>query len=578
MLVTYNEDLPEGKDWIYQIKYDGFRCGVEWTAESVRLWSRNGKELTKQFPEIVEVCQSLTNQIRDYLPIFLDGELVILRTSYQADFSLIQTRGRMRASDKIKRASNERPATFLCFDILQFKGKDSTKHATDKRQQLLETIFQHIDTNKTIKPITTFRNTDEIMQIMRLHQAEGIIAKNNNYHYAQGKRTDQWIKTKYYRSFPVFLTGWNRQNDYFDVSIFDNGEIISCGKVKHGFSEDEKDTLTTFIKENGQKTNNQWQLEPSVCLQINCLDWGDGELREPVFDRFRFDLKPEDCTLEQLKLGLAQLPEDIEITKPDKLFYPSVSKQEYVTYMRAVAPFILPRLKNKRLTTIRFPDGVDEKSFYQKHVPSYAPSFIEGIEDDEGHHDIVCNSLESLLWLANHSALEFHVPFQTILSEYPDEMVFDLDPPSLSEFSYAVRAAHIIRQLTEEKGFMPLIKTSGRTGLQIHIPLKERHMSFQDTRVFMEAVVLVLTENFPDLFTIERLKKKRKNRLYLDYVQHAPGKTIIAPYSCRATKDATVATPLYWEEVNKDLHPSMFTVHTVPQRLIDKGCPWNLST
>jgi len=103
-------------------------------------------------------------------------------------------------------------------------------------------------------------------------------------------------------------------------------------------------------------------------------------------------------------------------------------------------------------------------------------------------------------------------------------------------------------------------------------------MSFQDTRVFMEAVVLVLTENFPDLFTIERLKKKRKNRLYLDYVQHAPGKTIIAPYSCRATKDATVATPLYWEEVNEDLHPSMFTVHTVPQRLIDKGCPWNLST
>src|SRR5690554_1804886 len=150
MLVTYNEDLPEGKDWIYQIKYDGFRCGVEWTAGTIRLWSRNGKELTKQFPEIVEACERLSNQISDFLPILLDGELVVLRTTYQAEFPLIQKRGRMRAADKIKRTSNERPATFICFDILQFKGKDTTKHSTEKRQHLLESIFQQMDANNRI--------------------------------------------------------------------------------------------------------------------------------------------------------------------------------------------------------------------------------------------------------------------------------------------------------------------------------------------------------------------------------------------------------------------------------------------
>lgn len=578
MLTVYNDHLPTGSEWVYQIKYDGFRCGLEWEKDSIRLWSRNGKELTKQFPEIIKACEKVKDQIESYLPLFLDGELTVLRTPFQAEFSLIQKRGRTRNTEKINQAAKERPATFICFDVLTFKGKDAVQENLQQRLSYLDDIFRQIGNHYELQLITTYKKLSDIEKIMELHQAEGIIAKNKKTSYLRGKRSEDWTKMKYYRSFPTFITGWNVENDYFDVSVFSSEEIIPCGKVKNGFSDNEEETLTTFIKNNGKKKRNEWTLDPSVCIEIHCLGVDNGELREPVFSQFRFDLKPEDCTVENVKLGLSQLPDDVEITKPDKLFFPDVTKRDYVQYIRTVAPFLLPRLMNKRLTTIRFPDGIHDKSFYQKHVPSYAPDFLESVSDEEGNYDIVCNNLESLLWLANHSAIEFHVPFQTVESNLPDEMVFDLDPPSLSKLSDAIKAAQLIRKMTEEKGFQPLVKTSGRTGLQLHIPLKEKQMTFQETRVFMEAVSLVLTENFPDLFTVERLKKNRKNRLYLDYVQHAPGKTIIAPYSCRATKEATVATPLFWEEVNEKLNPKAFTVHTIPDRLIDKGCPWLQST
>lgn len=578
MLAQYHDNLPTGSDWIYQIKYDGFRCGLDWKKDSVRLWSRNGKELTKQFPEIISACKQIQDRLQPHLPLFLDGELVILRTAYQAEFSLIQKRGKMRNVEKIKRAAKQRPASFICFDVVTLQGEETAQDSLQKRLVHLSKIFEQVNASSLLRPITSYKQLDEVKKIMTLHQAEGIIAKIKKAPYLPGKRSDTWIKTKYYRSFSAFLTSWNVENDYFDVCVYLREKLVPCGKVKNGFTDSEKETLTTFFKKNGEKKQNEWLLDPSVCVQINCLGVDKEVLREPVFSHFRFDLQPEDCVYENVRLGLSQIPEEVEITKPEKLFFPEITKREYVMYIRTVAPFLLSRLVNKRLTTIRFPDGVHEKSFYQKHVPSYAPSYLDSVTDEEGNQDIVCNNLESLLWLANHSALEFHVPFQTINSEFPDEMVFDLDPPSLDKLSDAVKAAHLIRKMTEEKGFQPLVKTSGKTGIQLHIPLKDQQMSFQETRHFMEAVSLVLTENLPELFTIERFKKNRKNRLYLDYVQHAPGKTIIAPYSCRATNEATVATPLFWDEVNDSLNPKAFTIHTIPKRLIEKGCPWFRAT
>lgn len=574
------DEPPLKKSWVYEPKYDGFRCGLFWSKKEVKLFSRNQKELTKNFPEIIEWCKEHQYLIEDSLPLIIDGEIVILRTEYQAIFDLLQKRGRLKAKDKIKQARDTRPASFMAFDLIKNSDQDIINKKLKERRNALVNIFKLLNAltfqfNRPFNLVKQYDSYDELMDIVFLHQGEGIVAKNLSSTYSAGKRTDDWVKVKNYRLVQGTITGWNDNNDYFEVSYKNDDTFVELGKVKNGFPTKDRKTLTTFIQENGQQVNpSSWRITPSACIDIKCLDAQENDLREPFFHHFRFDLEPNEVTKETIKEGLAQLPKEIEISKPNKHLFPSITKRDYVLYLRQVAPILLPRLYNKRLTMIRYPDGIHEHSFFQKHLPDYAPEYIQTVPGDDDEEDILCQDLKTLLWFGNHAALEFHVPFQTIYSGYPDEMVFDLDPPTLKEFPLAITAAQLIKDMCEHNDFQPFVKTSGKTGLQIHIPLEPESMSFDKTREFMEAVAKVLVQKYPNDYTIERLKKNRGKRMYIDYIQHAPGKTIVAPYSPRATEQATVATPLYWHEVTEQLDPTSFTIHNIPNRLKELGCPF----
>ncbi|MGN8645549.1 DNA ligase D [Gracilibacillus sp. HCP3S3_G5_1] len=570
MLPTLVDEAPIGDQWLYQVKYDGYRCGLYWTKDEAQLWSRNSHNISSTFPEIISWCQAHTFRFKKYLPLFLDGELVITVSNYRTDFSQLQKRSRLKTN--INRYSKKRPATFIAFDILELSGQDLRKKNYLERDQLLSSLSDNW--MGRIQKAVTFENLETILGIVDLHQAEGIVVKNRKAPYIEGKRSKTWLKIKNFRTIPGIVTNWNTENDYFKLSYYQDETLEILGKCKNGLERQEKDTLTTFIKRYGQKVNQTtWKVEPSICMDINCLDAEAGELREPVFHQFRFDIDPTDCNQKTVKEGLAQFPKEVSLSRLEKELFPNVTKLDFLCYLRWIAPFILRGLKDRRLTVIRYPDGIHEHSFYQKHLPDYAPSYIQTIAGNDGEADILCQNLHSLMWFGNHGGLEFHVPFNTIKETNPIEIVFDLDPPSLDQFPYAVRAAKLIKKMMENQGFTPFVKTSGRTGLQIHIPVV--NMTYNQTRTLMEATANVLVESDPEHFTIERLKKKRGNRLYIDYVQHAPGKTIIAPYSTRATDEATVATPLFWDEVTDTLDPRKFTIHTVPTRIKQKGCPFN---
>src|SRR5699024_2465411 len=184
------------------------------------------------------------------------------------------------------------------------------------------------------------------------------------------------------------------------------------------------------------------------------------------------------------------------------------------------------------------------------------------------------NRLESLIWFANHGALEYHVPFQMIDSTFPTEIVFDLDPPTTEKFSLAIKAARLIKQLLDQLELQSFIKTSGNKGMQIHIPLPHDAVTYDQTAILTEAIAKTVEKEAPNVFTTERFKKNRGGRLYIDFVQHGKNKTIIAPYSPRKTEEATVATPLYWEEVTENLKAEKFTIQNVVQRVQKIGCPW----
>ncbi|WP_442594121.1 DNA ligase D [Neobacillus sp. D3-1R] len=584
MLPTLQFDPPKGNDWFYECKYDGFRCFCTIKENEIILMSRNEKTLIPQFPEITDFVQSIQNRLTPFLPIVLDGEMVILENEYKSDFGALQIRGRMRSEHRITEEASKRPAKYLAFDLITVKGKSLSGKKYTERKELLEKLFSSLllplhpatEKEELIQMIPNYKNLVELWEHIELSDGEGIVAKQENSLWEEGKRSPFWIKYKNWKMVSCFVTAFDKENGYFHVAVYKKEEIFPIGLVLFGFKPEEKKALAQIVRQNQNDEDAKYiYVPPGICLEIKYLEMYEGQLREPHFHQFRFDLTPEDCTYESFYFQQKNFPIEVTITHPDKPVWkdPLINKMEYLFYLREISPYMLPFLKDHLLTVIRYPHGLYGEPFYQKNCPDYAPSFIKTFQTEDINY-ILCNDLKTLVWLGNQLAIEFHIPFQTIQSKGPSEIVFDLDPPSREDFPLAKKAASYIKDILDQLNLIGFIKTSGSKGLQVHIPLPNDLYSYEDTRLFTEFVANFLVSKEPDLFTIERMKKNRGTRLYVDYVQHAEGKTIIAPYSARGREEATISTPLFWDEVDESLHIEQFTLHIIMERIKKHGCPF----
>ncbi|WP_367183429.1 DNA ligase D [Sporosarcina sp.] len=490
----------------------------------------------------------------------------------------------MRNLEVIQQHVQSFPCNYIVFDLLKHAGKKLTEKTYEQRKKELNKLFaqQRLPVEvkyrhpAKIQAILVFDEADECWDQVLLAGGEGVIAKKRTSKWLEGKRTDQWMKYKNWRRIHVVLTSFDKQNGFFTGAVYREEQLMEVVTFRHGLSEEEEDTLQSFFYSNGKRTgeSTQWGMEPSICVVIKCIDFDGKHLREPRFESFAFDVQPVDCTWQRMYRELYQSPlEKVEVTHPEKLLWkhPEITKNDYVVYLQRAAPYLLPFLRDRLLTVIRFPHGtVSDERFFQKNAPDYTPSFVQIVQNDEIDY-IVCNNIETLLWLGNQLALEFHIPFQTVQTEYPTEIVFDLDPPSVEYFSLAVEAAVRMKAIFDQFQLRAFVKTSGNKGLQLYIPLPYDQFSYDDTRVFTKFICDFLCEQEPQWFTTERMKKNRGKKLYLDYVQHHEGKTIIAPYSPRGNQDALVATPLHWDEVNQSLKPSLFSINSVLERLETTG-------
>ncbi|MEH7226176.1 DNA ligase D [Bacillus sp. JJ1566] len=584
MLPTLIFEAPTGPNWVYEIKYDGFRAMLHWENSRIQLISRNGNLLNEQFPEIIKQCENLSNEMAPFLPLVFDGELCILESPFKASFEHIQQRGRLRSEAKIAEASVAKPAHYLVFDLLKLSGKNIMSRKFQDRKTELYRLFSDIKLPSAVEA-----NNQEIIQLITYDQdlnsiwtkatssnAEGIIAKKLDSTWEEGKRTSNWYKIKNWQVGAFFILGYDKKNAFFHVGVMRKNQIYEIGLFSHGLSPDERQALLHVIQANAIEDNIGFiKAEPGICVELFYLELYKEQLRQPSFSKFRFDVDWQDCTWEKLVRNTPLLPEEIEITHPDKPLWKdkSITKLEYIHYLVGVSTYMLPFLNDRLLTVIRYPHGMYGEKFYQKNCPDYAPEFIQ-TSMSEGIDYIVCNDLRTLTWLGNQLSFEFHIPFQTIYSNGPSEIVFDLDPPSRDAFPLAKKAATILKEVFDGLKLISFVKTSGNKGLQIYIPLPENRFTYDDTRQFTEFVANYLTTMEPDLFTTERLKKNRGNRLYVDYVQHAEGKTIVAPYSVRGNDGAYVATPLYWDEITDDLSIEDFPLESIIERINEKGCPF----
>lgn len=260
----------------------------------------------------------------------------------------------------------------------------------------------------------------------------------------------------------------------------------------------------------------------------------------------------------------------ITISNPEKLLWedPPIRKMDYIHHLVQLAPYILPYTRDRLLTTIRYPEGIDGKSFYQKNKPVYAPEWIKTALWENTNY-IVLNDPETLVWLGNQACLELHTSFHRLEDELPTEMVIDLDPMG-SDFGLVAEVALLLNEVLVGMGLACYPKTSGATGLQLYIPIQRRY-TFQQTRSFNEFLAKYFTAKYPQKVTIERMVKERGTKLYFDYLQHWRGKTLAAPYTTRARPGAPVSTPVLWKELEKGIHPTDFNLTNILSRLQKMG-------
>ncbi len=274
---------------------------------------------------------------------------------------------------------------------------------------------------------------------------------------------------------------------------------------------------------------------------------------------------------------MTRTPERVEVTRPDKLLWPAlgITKRAYVDYLATVADRMLPWLRDRPLTVIRAPDGVDGQRYFQKNTPGYAPSWIRtvAIPAPSANRDVaytVCNDAATLAWLGNQAALEFHpAPVRRDRLERPDLLVVDIDPPD-DAFEAAVDVAFLVLEVLDDLGLITLVKTTGGKGLHLVVPIV-RHVSPEDLRRAAARLTAIVADRRPDLVTAEFRKADRKGRVMLDPSRNGTGATIVAPYSPRARGEATVSFPVVPDEL-RSIAPTEFTVVTVP-RLLDGPGP-----
>ena len=280
---------------------------------------------------------------------------------------------------------------------------------------------------------------------------------------------------------------------------------------------------------------------------------------------------------EEIAVGGIAVP----LSHPDKVLFPDdgITKKDLARYYADVAELMLPWLRDRPITMVRYPDGLGGPRFFQKNAPSYFPDWISRVEvakDGGTVAHVVCDKPATLVYLANQACIEIHAfTSRADKLEVPDQMVFDFDPPDGKPFADVRRAALWVRDLLgEDLGLPSFVRTSGGRGLHVHVPLTRR-ADFDAVRDFARRTADVLARRHPDAVTAEQRKDKREGRIYADVMRNAYAQTVAANYGVRARPGAPVATPLSWAEVEDDrLEPGRFTMATIRARLDGGRDPW----
>jgi len=583
MLCTLDDVPVDRPGWLYELKLDGVRILAERRDTEARLFYRTHRPATASFPEVVEALKTLL--ARD---VVLDGEIITFDDAGHPSFQKLASRIHARRSGDIGFLRDAVPVIFVVFDILSLGNLDLRTLPLIDRKAVLEDVLRGAGVIRTLDYFENDGST--LLAFCDSHGLEGLVAKRMSSTYRAGpKRSGHWIKVKRVREDDFIATGYTqgkgsrKKLGALELATYQNGQLTACGRVGSGLSDREIELLLKRLSK-----------EAPAVVRVRYAGWTeDGNLRHPVYLGMRDDVapeavtlapKPEDATMlddgEGAETDADRVVGKARLTNQSKLFWPDdgITKGDLCDYYEAIASVLLPHLRDRPVTLVRFPDGIGGKSFFQWRIPKQAPPWLRSLrlrseeEDGKEVNTILINDLSSLMYVANLGCIPLHVvASHADALDTCDFLTLDLDV-ELASLEQAIPIALTIQKILEEVGLRGFPKTSGKTGLHVLVPLGNG-LPWDAAKQLLELIGRLVLQRHPEEATMERRKDKRGTRVLIDVGQTGRHRTIVAPYSVREVPGAPVSTPLSWDEISLSLDPSSFNIFTVPQRVLSAGDP-----
>ena len=617
-LATLADAVPEGPNWVHEIKFDGYRTMAMIDQGDVRLLTRSGLDWTPKYQAIADELKHL-----GLGQAIIDGEIIAVNDQGASSFQKLKNELGAERSENLQ---------YYVFDLLVLDGENLTRLPLLDRKAKLKGLLDGRDLHNRVFYSEHFAENAEFLPRVCSLEMEGIISKRVDSIYS-GKRTEAWLKVKCHKRQEFVIVGFTESEHAgrgfrsLILGYYKDGALQFAGKVGTGFNGDslasirkKMDALKVvpkpFKKLPPDVGHGIW-IEPELVCEVEFTEWTDeGRLRHPSFQGLREDKLAKDVHRDQ-EVPVAEAQKDAEaevkaapskakvskgaekapkparkgedrvdvsgvsVSHPDRIVFPATGevKLDLVKYYQAVADHMLPHVGGRPVSVLRIPENIDGEQFFQRHLP--ANGGLHNVDEVEvpikarTEQYMAFDDELGLLSLSQWGAIEFH-PWQCRVDKplLPDRMIFDLDPDPEAPWQNVVDGASEVRERMRELGLESFLKTTGGKGLHIVVPI-ERKFGFATIKAFTRAIAESMAHDDPKRYIATMSKEKRKGKIFVDYLRNDITATAVSAFSIRARPGATVSTPLLWSELRPGLKPAEFNIHTVPDRLANqKADPW----
>lgn len=588
-LATLRTSAPDGKDWLHEVKFDGYRMQAHIENGKVRLLTRTGLDWTEKFGTAISDALGRL----DCESAILDGEVVELDESGGTSFSRLQ---------QALSSGNTGALSYYLFDLLWLDGEDLRREPLVERKAVLKKLLGPDQAESPLRYSDHFAQPGHIMLTHACRLGlEGVVSKQADAPYASGRST-VWIKSKCTQRQEFVILGYlpsektGRGLRSLLVGYNEKGKLKYAGRVGTGFTAKSGDDLLARLTklqadkaaftgpENRQK-NVVW-VRPELVAEVEFRAWThDGILRHASYQGLREDKparevveeKPKDAPA--AKKPSAKVSTSVTISNPDKPLWPEegVTKQGLLEYYALVWPRMQRYVMDRPLSLVRAPDGIGKQRFFQKHASKGMNDAIGVVKDKkDGEELLFIKDFDGLAALVQMGVVEVHIWGSTIADiERPDQIIFDLDPDEGLAVEDVLAATLDVRARLDELGLPNFVKPSGGKGYHVLVPLKPS-AKWDAVKDFAHKFARAMEQSDPDKYTATLSKAARKGRIFIDYLRNGRGSTTVAAYSSRAKKGATASVPVPWKDVENGLPPNAFSMTDLKEieRQLKAPDPW----